>query len=48
MRRVILPFNPTTDGVAYAIVSRYEGRAYLQYMDGGRKFPATGVIEIWE
>lgn len=44
----IRPFNPTVDGVAYAVVSRYEGRAYLPYMDGGSRFPATGVMEIWE
>ena len=44
----IKPFNTTGGGYAYTIVARYEARAYLQYMDGGDKFPATGVIEIWE
>lgn len=45
----IKPINTSYDGCAFAIVTRYEGRAYLRSMtSGGGYYPATGVIEIIE
>ena len=44
----IIPINTTPDGCAFAIVSRYDGRAYLKSMtSGGGYYPATGVLEIY-
>ena len=34
MRKAI-PINTTSDGCAFTIVTRYEGRAYLKSMTGG-------------
>ena len=45
--KMIIPLNTTSDGCAFTIVTRYEGRAYLKSMTGGGGyFPCTGVIEI--
>lgn len=42
------PINTTSDGCAFAIVTRYEGRAYLKSMtSGGGYYPCTGVLEVW-
>ena len=30
-----MPINVTSDGCAFTIVTRYEGRAYLKSMTGG-------------
>ena len=35
MKRIV-PINTTSDGCAFTIVARYEGRAYLKSMTGGR------------
>ena len=46
MKRMI-PLNVTDEGCAFAIVTRYEGRAYLKSMtSGGGYYPATGVLEV--
>lgn len=44
----LIPVNVTSDGCAFTIVARYDGRAsYLKsLMGGGGFFPATGVLEI--
>ena len=41
MRKAI-PINTTSDGCAFTIVTRYEGRAYLKSMTGGRILPLHG------
>lgn len=47
--RTTIPINTTPDGCAYAIVTRYEARAYLKGMtSGGGYFPCTAVLEIIE
>ena len=38
----IVPINTTADGCAFTIVTRYEGRAYLKSMTGGRVLPLHG------
>lgn len=39
----IIPLNTTSDGCAFTIVTRYEGRAYLKSMTGGgRILPLHG------
>lgn len=41
--KTIKPINVTADGCAFAIVTRYEGRAYLKSMTGGgRLLPLHG------
>ena len=48
MKRQI-PINTTSDGCAFTIVTRYEGRAYLKSMtSGGGYYPCTGVMEIYD
>ena len=43
----IVPINVTSEGCAFTIVTRYEGRAYLKSMtSGGGYYPCTGVLEI--
>lgn len=40
------PINVTADGNAFAIVAKYEARAYLKSMTGGGGYyPCTGVLE---
>ena len=34
-----IPINVTSDGCAFTIVTRYEARAYLKSMTGGRILP---------
>ena len=47
--KMIKPFNITDEGCAFAIVTRYEGRAYLKSMtSGGGYYPCTCVIEFYE
>lgn len=44
-----IPTQTDTNGCAFTIVARYEGRAYLKYMTSGASYyPATRVIEIIE
>lgn len=46
-RKLRIPLNVTDEGCAFAIVTRYEGRAYLRSMtSGGGYYPATGVLEV--
>lgn len=46
--KTMKPINTTADGCAFAIVTRYEGRAYLKSLtSGGGYYPATGVLEVW-
>lgn len=46
MKRIQRPLNVTADGNAFAIVTRYEARAYLKSMTGGGGYyPCTGVLE---
>ena len=42
MKRTLKPLNVTADGNAFAIVTRYEARAYLKSMTGGRILPLHG------
>ena len=43
----VKPINVTDEGCAFAIVTRYEARAYLKGLTGGGGYyPATGVLEI--
>ena len=42
-----IPINTTSDGCAFAIVTRYEARAYIKSMTGGGGYyPCTGVLEV--
>lgn len=44
----MIPLNTTSDGCAFTIVTRYEGRAYLKSLTGGGGYyPCTGVLEVW-
>lgn len=46
MKRIQRPLNVAADGNAFAIVTRYEARAYLKSMTGGGGYyPCTGVLE---
>ena len=40
----IKPLNTTADGCAFTIVTRYEGRAYLKSMTGGRLLSLHGGL----
>ena len=43
----IVPINTTSDGCAFTLVARYEGRCNLKCLTGGGGyFPATGVFEV--
>ncbi len=46
MKRILKPLNVTADGNAFAIVTRYEARAYLKSMTGGAD--TTPAREFWK